>query len=442
MMCTGVEQLTRSIPSPDEQRLEHLDSIRDSVETALASVSGPLSSLARVVCRTRFGAVTLVEEHEQRFAATQGFQLDRLAREHSFCAVAIEDLDDVTVIEDAARDPRFEDSPYVREDPGVRFYAGAPIATREGHGIGTVCAMDTQPRDLSPDQENNMRLLRRLGSAHVELQRRKDDLEEARRELSERTRELQLSNRELVNFANVISHEFKDPLTQVIGNLDLLELTLEPDPEGEIGELMQEAEKGADRMARLLKDVLAYARAGEQRAEPRTVHVDELVEDIAHELEPRIQTHQARIEIEPLPRARGDPEMIRLVLKNLISNAIKYRSENPPRIHVEGDEENEHVRISVKDNGIGIPEEDQDKLFEVFQRARHSKEREGTGVGLALVHRIVERHGGQIGVDSTPGEGSTFWFTLPAAHSHPPEPGGERSGSSTRRDSDLGPPED
>lgn len=185
------------------------------------------------------------------------------------------------------------------------------------------------------------------------------------------------------------------------------------DEDGE--ELFEFAVDGADRMREMIDGLLKYSRVetGGDPLEP--VDLDAVLEEAIEDLRVRIEETGAEISAATLPRVRGDETQLRQLLENLLSNAIEYSDDEPPRVDVSVERSESNWIVSIRDEGIGIDPEDTDRIFDVFQRLHGREEHSGTGIGLALCNRIVERHGGRLWVDSEPGEGSTFSFTLPAA---------------------------
>jgi len=227
--------------------------------------------------------------------------------------------------------------------------------------------------------------------------------------------DLQAETRRLEQFAYAASHDLQEPLRMVSSYLQLIERRYEDklDEDGE--EFLRYAVDGAQRMREMIEALLAYSRI-ETGGEPLdTVNLDAVLEDVRRDLEVKIVETGAQIEIEPLPTVTGDAAQLRQVFQNLLANALEY-SENPPQITVSAQREGEKWKCSVSDEGIGIDPEQQEQVFDVFQRLHSHGEYPGTGIGLALCRRIIERHGGEIWVESVPGEGATFSLTLePAA---------------------------
>lgn len=412
--------VTYPVPDDDERRVQQVQSYLDALDPPLGKPFTDMTGLASTVCDADAGALSFVLSDRLRFEATVGVDLEDVPREEGFCTYALMEPDEVMVVEDAREDDRFKDRSFVRTDPGLRFYAGAPLSTSDGHVLGTICVHGASPQDLDEEQKEIMDRLRRIAANKIEVHRRTRQLQDARENLEEVAEELERSNEDLANFAHVVSHEFKDPIMQVVGNLDLLEMTIEDALDEEAREHLDEVKAGMERLTRLIEDMLAYAKVGRGLDDVEPVDVQSLLEDVEKELEPRIVESDATVELEELPAVEADAAMVRRVFKNLLSNALKYRGEDPPTVRISGEPEDGTARFIVKDNGIGIPEDDQDALFEPFQRGANAAGREGTGVGLALARRIVERHDGEMGVESTQGEGSTFWFTLPHATHDPP----------------------
>ena len=186
----------------------------------------------------------------------------------------------------------------------------------------------------------------------------------------------------------------------------------ELDADGE--EFIDFAVDGADRMREMIEGLLQYSRVDAQGDPLEPVDLDTVLETALEDLLMKIEEHDAEITIESLPTVEGDRGQLRQVFQNLVSNAIEYSGDELPQIHITAEREDTRWIVSVSDEGIGIDPADADRIFEVFQRLHTREEYAGTGIGLALCQRIVERHGGEIRVDSEPGEGSTFSFTLPA----------------------------
>ncbi|CCG40342.1 ATP-binding protein [Magnetospirillum molischianum] len=235
--------------------------------------------------------------------------------------------------------------------------------------------------------------------------------------LEERTRDLARSNADLEQFAYVASHDLREPLRMVSGFLGLLERRYTPNLDAEGGQFIAFAKEGAQRMDRLILDLLDFSRIGRAGAPQERMQIKNAADQAIRNLAVGIEESGAEIEIDPIlaeAQISGDPVQLTRLFQNLIGNALKYRNpDRSPQIHVTGQIENEMWKVSIADNGIGIEPEYFDRIFRIFQRLHTREQFEGTGIGLAVCRKIVEHHGGQIWIESIPGEGSTFTFTLP-----------------------------
>ncbi len=222
------------------------------------------------------------------------------------------------------------------------------------------------------------------------------------------------SNRELQQFAYIASHDLQEPLRMVASYLQLLERRYSDELDQDAREFIGFAVEGAQRMQQQIMDLLAYSRVTSRGQPPTPLDPATALAEAITRLELRIAETGAEIRIGPMPVVRADPSQIAQVFQNLIGNALTFRSSDPPRIRVEAVEERNAVRFSVSDNGIGIAPEYHDRIFQMFQRLHPRDRYPGSGIGLAIVQRIVERHGGRVWLESAEGEGSTFFFTIPA----------------------------
>ncbi|RQG98662.1 PAS domain S-box protein [Natrarchaeobius oligotrophus] len=234
-------------------------------------------------------------------------------------------------------------------------------------------------------------------------------------ERQEYVEELRAETRRLEQFAYAASHDLQEPLRMISSYLQLLERRYGDRLDDDGREFLGFAIDGAERMRSMIDGLLAYSRV-ETRGDPfETVDLDDVLDDVRADLEVRIVESNAEITADSLPRVEGDASQLRQVFQNLLDNAIEYSGDEPPRIHVSADGRDDEWVISVRDEGIGIDPDDAERIFDVFERLHTHDEHPGTGIGLALCERIVERHGGEIWIDAEPGEGTTVSFTLPAA---------------------------
>jgi PAS domain S-box-containing protein len=239
------------------------------------------------------------------------------------------------------------------------------------------------------------------------------------RELRQRVRVLEQSNSDLEQFASIASHDLREPLRMVVSYTQLLAERYRGQLDEKADKFIGYAVQGATRMQRLIDDLLAYSRLENPGRPSLPTPVADALRDTLSDMRATIQDTAASIDYGPLPTVLVDPVQLTQLFQNLIHNAIKFRREEPPHIEVWAEPEGGMWRISIRDNGIGIEKRYHDRIFQMFQRLHERSKYEGNGIGLATARKIVERHGGTIGLTSSPGEGSTFFFTLPAAPSGP-----------------------
>uniref|UniRef100_A0A8A2VF35 histidine kinase n=1 Tax=Haloterrigena alkaliphila TaxID=2816475 RepID=A0A8A2VF35_9EURY len=240
---------------------------------------------------------------------------------------------------------------------------------------------------------------------------------ERERRLEKLVDKLEESNERLEQFAYAASHDLQEPLRMVSSYLQLIEDRYADSLDEDGEEFLEFAVDGADRMRSMIDGLLQYSRVDTRGDALEATDLDAVFADVHQDLQVKIEEHDAEITADGLPRVMGDAGQLRQLFQNLLDNAIEYSGDDPPRVHVSAERRGDEWVIAVSDEGIGIDPEQADRVFEVFRSLHSQDEYDGTGIGLALCERIVERHGGEIWVDSEPGEGATFSFTLPAVRS-------------------------
>jgi len=298
------------------------------------------------------------------------------------------------------------------DDPLYEEYdLGCYLGTKVTDGsdlFGSICFADSSARGYE-FTDNEYTFLDLMGQwVQYELERRQYEAE-----LEDTVGELQQSNDRLKQFAYAASHDLQEPLRMVSSYLQLLENRYGEDLDEDAQEYIDFAVDGADRMREMVDDLLAYSRVEQADGDFEQVDCDSLLDDVVDDLHVTLEETDAEISVESLPAVYGDKEQLGQLFNNLVSNAVKYNESDSPQVEITAAQRDDHWEFAVTDNGIGMDPEQTDRIFEVFKRLHHDDEYPGTGIGLSLCQEIVENHGGSVSVESTPGEGSTFFITLP-----------------------------
>lgn len=490
-----------------------------------------IALLASLICRTPIALITLIDEDRQWFKSRIGLDSAGMPRELAFCAHTILEPDNVLTVADARLDARFCANPFVTGEPHVRFYAGAPLVSADGHALGTLCVIDREPRRLQPDQKEALLALSRqvmvlmeerrtsaalrgamqaltrsealfreayenapigialvslegewlrvnqslcdmLGYAAAELTRttfqaitHPDDLESdlllVRRMLTREIRTYQMEKRYLhrtghavwallsvslvwdkerplyfisqiqditerktiergkAEFLTMVSHELRTPVTALRGALGILAAGAAGELPPKAQALASLADRNADRLHRLVNDILDIEKIESGAFAYRRTDIDlnQLVTQAAVELRPYAEQYQVKIDVRSdLPRAflHADADRLMQVLANLISNAVKH-SPAGGTIDVHVTRTDQSIRVNITDKGDGIPEEFRRDIFEKFAQANWTatNRKGGSGLGLNISRAIIQHHGGVLAFDTEVGVGSTFYFELP-----------------------------
>ena len=362
--------------------------------------------LASSICGASAAGITIRRGDEYHVPITRGIEPFVCAADETFCQRTM-DVDGVFSVPDARQDPRFAGIGFVDGRlTDARFYASAPIHDPTGAMVGRLCVIDDEPKNLSDMQVRALETLGVSASKLIELRL----LRAA--PLPKQCADQPDVTALLAQITAERSHDLKVPLTAIVASLEMLEERLGPGADQVVTVLLERTTSAASRMTRMVDQHLRSAAASvDGHPAGRTDLTDvarEVVRDCAAILEPL----GATVVVDDLPVVRANRDEMYSVFQNLLVNAVKFaRPGIPARVRVTALTEPDGWRISVCDNGVGIPPERRTDVFSLFSRA--SSDVEGHGIGLATVSRIVTAHGGHTGADEAPGGGAEIWFTLP-----------------------------
>ncbi len=387
----------------EERRLAALRGYR-VLDTEPEGDFDDIALLAAQLCGTPIAAVTLIDSERQWFKARIGFDVCESGREHSFCSHAMHG-DEVMQVPDARLDPRFQDNPFVTGEPNVVFYAGAPLISSTGQPLGSLCVIDHEPRLLTPAQCHGLRTLARHVMAQLELRQYARGLDAA----NERLRDADKIKDE---FISRVTHELRTPLTSINGYLEMLaEDEIQPSTGAEF---LTRIRRNSDRLMALVDDMLLAAQEELQL----TKHVLDLAELSRAAVERNGVLATGRgLEIsafapEPV-LVEADEGRLSQVIERLVLNAVKFTPAG--RITISASAHGGEAVLVVRDTGIGMSDEDRERVLAPFRRsaAAERAEVQGAGLGLSIVKAIVDSHGGSIRIESEPDHGAAIIVTLP-----------------------------
>lgn len=382
----------------DITRREAIDAYQVIGEAPSPDLQG-IVRLAATVCGVDTAVINIIDDRSQHQIAAVGFEPAVCSREDSMCAAVIARPGRV-VVPDARLDDRFATNPFVTGEIAlVRFYASSPLITPGGVAIGTLCVFNETVGDLDESKREALDLL-----AHQVV-----DLLELRRI----SRQLSTSNDQLSRFAGQISHDLRNPLTALTGFLELAIDSPDMDNAPDAARVLARAESAAERMDAMISDILAYARAGGARPQHARVDLAGVVHAVIEDLDASIASSGAGIRVDVDIEPVGDPTLLRAVLQNLVANALKFTAAagRVPEVAVAAHPVHGGWRITVDDNGPGVPVADRERVFALMERG--DTEAEGLGIGLSTCRRVIEAHGGRIGLDESPAGGARVWILLP-----------------------------
>jgi PAS domain S-box-containing protein len=288
--------------------------------------------------------------------------------------------------------------------PEIGSFLGVPFKHGE-KTIGMIGLANKRDGYTREDQRN----IESLSRAFLEILLRK----RAEIQMNQTLKKLEKSNKELEQFAYITSHDLREPLRMITSFLQLLQRRYADKLDKDANEFIGFAVEGAKRLDNMTNDLLLYSRLNSKKRHITRTNLEDALKIALLNLKVPIEETKARVTNDPLPTVEADEKLNVQLFQNLIGNAIKYRGSEPPAIHISVKREKNRYLFSVSDNGIGINPEHLNKIFTIFQRLHTHEEYEGTGIGLAISKKIVEDQGGKIWAESQPGNGTTFYFTIP-----------------------------
>ena len=391
--------ISPKLPENEAQRLKAVTSY-NILNTLPEQDYDNITKLVASICDMPIALITTIDENRNFFKSHYGIPFNESPRNTSFCGHAILE-DEILIIKDAREDERFKDNPLITEQNAI-FYAGVPLKNEDGYKLGTLCIYDHKPRELDESQINALKILGKQVVKLLELRRNNYKLEEANKELKVRYEQLKM-------FASHVSHDLKSPLSNIISLVDLLKdengSALSEDSELYINTI----EESANILKDYIDGILKHYKTSELVYSKReTVELSELCKDISQILiiegDEIIYTENT---IEHINKSA-----LSQILINLVDNAIKYNNKPKRIVDISYESLENHHKFNVTDNGIGIPEDKQDTIFEIFQSIKNDFSKSSTGIGLSSVKNLVEKLNGTISVNSELGKGSTFSFTI------------------------------
>jgi signal transduction histidine kinase len=386
-------------PNDENKRLQNLKSYQ-ILDTDFEEDYDEITKLASFICNTPIALISLIDSDRQWFKSKVGLEVRETSRDSAFCSHAILNKDDILIIKDTFADERFMDNPLVLDKPNIRFYAGAPLITKEGFSIGTICAIDKIPRELSIDQLNALKILSKQVIKLVELKK---------------------LNSSKDKFLSILSHDIKSPFISILGFSEILKTEMDDLSKEEIKDMVEKIYSTSKDTYKFIENLLHWSmlESGKMEAIPENIVLNELVNNIISLLSGFAEQKNIELinNVSDNLFAYADRNMIFSLFQNLISNAIKFTSSGGS-VKAQAKSMNGFVEIKISDTGIGIEKLKLESLFELKSKdsTQGTSGELGTGFGLVLCKQFVKENKGQISVESELGKGTVFTILFPKSN--------------------------
>ncbi|WP_232778344.1 GAF domain-containing sensor histidine kinase [Salegentibacter sediminis] len=406
MIKAGTKQMIK--PAIPRNELERLASLEEAgiFNTPPEAEFDNITKLASFICKTPVSLISLIGEKEQYFKSRYGTEICGSDREISFCAHAILKPKQLMVINDTRLDERFKDNPFtLDENNPVHFYAGMPLVDHHGFALGTLCVIDNKPNKLDKEQKIALKALAKHVEVLFELRRKNKHLEQIKKELKEH-------NNALKDFAGVVSHDMKMPLANMIITADILKAKYGDQLGNEGLKYLKNLKNAGLNLSDYINSLLNHYESND------TTDFKNQKFDLHHMLEEIIDLFNITDNVDiNLPNEniiiQSNRAALEQIFLNLISNSLKYNKNEKIVIDIDFRQTPNFYYFSISDNGIGIPQDKQEEIFQIFTTlaVTDRKGNKGNGIGLSTVKRLVKKLGGNIKINSEPGRGTQFSFS-------------------------------
>lgn len=389
-------------PENEKQRLREVHKYNLTEELSDDSLED-IVEIASQICNMPISLVSIVGDDKQFFQAKKGVEDSETARDISFCGHAINKPGEMMIVPDTSKDERFKDNPFVTESPFIKFYAGIPILSPDDFPLGTLCVIDSKPNVLTEKQQNALRHLGKQVTLILELQKKNKLLEAAEDRLKAQANDME-------DYAQIVSHDLKEPVRNVRTFLELFLKKYGHELQDEGKEYLNYALKGTVNVNRLIEDLLNFSKTARITENFKSVDLDKVINNVIKTMDISKREDDAKVSLKnTLPVIRGVESGLTQLFYNLINNSLKFVPKGKsPVIDIFSRETDTEIIVTLKDNGIGIPESQLKNIFNIFRRVSTTQSYPGTGIGLAIVKKVIAIHDARIKVESEEGNGSEF----------------------------------
>jgi signal transduction histidine kinase len=393
------------IPDNEIERLEALASYH-ILDTLPEVEFEELTLLASQICQTPVALISLIDDKRQWFKSIIGVDVTETPREQAFCAHTIVEAEDIMIISDARRDERFALNPLVTGSPNIVFYAGVPLINHNGYALGSLCVIDVEPKQLTPEQIKSLKILARQVLTQIELRKKVKELEASNTKLLE-------TNTFIQKFATTAAHDIKNPLSSILLTSQALQMRLNNTGDEKSRSLVGLTISASKRLLTLVDEMLNYSNEPALLlSDQRCLQLNKLLKNVVELID---VPHSVKVNFPKVEHTLTCSSVaLEQIFLNLLTNAVRYNDKREGLVTIQFREEGNYYKFKITDNGMGIAENNLQKIFEksITLNALDRFNKKGNGLGLHTVKLLVEKLQGSIHAESREGEGAVFIFSV------------------------------